>query len=334
LRDFLDNSAVSYQTAKSGAELKTGQIASNARAFTMLISCTANEEDRAKNSRSPRSRKDRELGGARMPETSLNLRLAIALWLSLAVPAAAGPLDDGVAAYQKGDLATALRLTRPLAEQGNASAQALLALMYALGQGVPQDYATALVWYRKAADQGLASAQSDLAAMYEEGLGVKADAAAALVWYRKAAEQGFAGAEYKLGLIAAEGRGVPKDLRAALVWLAKAAEHGSAAAHYRLAVMYESGDGVPQDRTAAVIHYRAAAERGEPAAQYKLGAMYQSGEGMPRDYVMAYMWFNLAASAGNVDALEGGEAVARRLTAAQMTEAQKLVREWKPRTNY
>jgi S1-C subfamily serine protease len=48
VRDFLDNSAVSYQTGESGAELKTAQIASNARAFTMLISCSANEEDKGK----------------------------------------------------------------------------------------------------------------------------------------------------------------------------------------------------------------------------------------------------------------------------------------------
>jgi len=48
VRDFLDNSAVTYQTAESGAELKAAQIASNARAYTMLISCTANEEERAK----------------------------------------------------------------------------------------------------------------------------------------------------------------------------------------------------------------------------------------------------------------------------------------------
>ena len=67
------------------------------------------------------------------------LRLfAIVLSLGLAVPAAAGPLEDGFAAYQRGDFATTLRLMRPLAEDGNASAQALLGLIYALGQGVPR----------------------------------------------------------------------------------------------------------------------------------------------------------------------------------------------------
>jgi uncharacterized protein len=49
-----------------------------------------------------------------------------------------------------------LRLLRPLAEQGVAPAQHDLGVMYANGQGVPQDYATAVSWYRKAAEQGLA----------------------------------------------------------------------------------------------------------------------------------------------------------------------------------
>lgn len=44
LRDFLDNSAVSYKTADSKGELKTSDIAQNARMFTLLISCTAAEQ--------------------------------------------------------------------------------------------------------------------------------------------------------------------------------------------------------------------------------------------------------------------------------------------------
>lgn len=44
LRDFLDNSAVSYQTADAREELKTPDIARNARAFTLLVSCTAAEQ--------------------------------------------------------------------------------------------------------------------------------------------------------------------------------------------------------------------------------------------------------------------------------------------------
>src|ERR1700690_3881233 len=186
--------------------------------------------------------------------------VALIFALLFAAPAVAGPLEDTVAAYGRGDYATALRLGRPLAEQGDASAQAILGLMYALGRGVPQDFATALMWYRKAADKGLASAQSDLASMYDQGFGVKQDYAAAMAWYRKAADQGFAGAEYNLGLMYANGKGVSKDIRAAVTWLRKAADHGDTPAQFTLGDMYGNGEGVPQDFTAAVSWYRAAAE--------------------------------------------------------------------------
>jgi hypothetical protein len=55
---------------------------------------------------------------------------------------------------------------RPLAEQGNALAQLGLGVMYAKGQGVPQDYSQAVVWYRKAAEQGDADAQTLVGLMY------------------------------------------------------------------------------------------------------------------------------------------------------------------------
>ena len=60
---------------------------------------------------------------------------AIVLLLSLAAPVAAGPLEDANAAYGRGDYATALRLLRPLADQGDADAQINLGFMYANGRG-------------------------------------------------------------------------------------------------------------------------------------------------------------------------------------------------------
>lgn len=48
IRDFLDNSVVPYETAAPGGELKTAEIAGNARAFTLLITCTGKEPVEAK----------------------------------------------------------------------------------------------------------------------------------------------------------------------------------------------------------------------------------------------------------------------------------------------
>ena len=48
VRDFLDNSVVPYQTVEPKSELKTTDIAGNARAYTMLISCNGTEQADAK----------------------------------------------------------------------------------------------------------------------------------------------------------------------------------------------------------------------------------------------------------------------------------------------
>lgn len=60
----------------------------------------------------------------------------------------ADSLSDAQLAYFSGDYAKAEKLFRPLAEQGNSSAQRALGLMYGLGQGVEKDYVEAEKWSR------------------------------------------------------------------------------------------------------------------------------------------------------------------------------------------
>ena len=66
------------------------------------------------------------------------LAAVLSLWLTTSAWAG---FDEGVAAYDRGDYATAFEEFRPLAEQGNDDAQFNLGVMYGNGQGVPQDYA-------------------------------------------------------------------------------------------------------------------------------------------------------------------------------------------------
>src|ERR1700729_2240405 len=86
----------------------------------------------------------------------------------LAVPVAASPLEDAAAAAEKGDYTTAVRLWRPLADQGDTDAQYNLGIMYFTGQGTAQDPAEAAKWFRKAAEQGDVNAQYNLGAMYDQ----------------------------------------------------------------------------------------------------------------------------------------------------------------------
>jgi TPR repeat protein len=58
--------------------------------------------------------------------------------------------------------------------------------------------------------------------------------------------------------------------------------------------------------------------------------MYAEGRGVPQDYVRAHMWFNLSAAQGDQKAVMLLNMAERRVSSAQITEARKLAREWKP----
>ena len=115
--------------------------------------------------------------------------------------ARAGSLEDGVAALQRGDYATALRVFQPLAAQGDAIAQNNLGAMYENGSGVPQDYREAAKWYQLSAAQGNVRAQSNLGLIYVNGLGIRKDYNEALKLFRFAAAQGYAPAQNDLGFM-------------------------------------------------------------------------------------------------------------------------------------
>ncbi len=186
--------------------------------------------------------------------------------VAVATAAVAGPFQDALAAWKRGDYATEYSLLRPLADQGNADAQFSLGDMYLQGHFVQKDYAKAVKWFRLAADQGNGNAQTALGAIYAEGKVVSQDYTEAVKWLRLAADQGI------------------------------------------------------------------------PGAQANLGHMYAEGQGVPQDYVQAHMWYNLAASRFTKTfeqeprdmAVKSRDALASVMTPAQIAEAQKLAREWKP----
>jgi TPR repeat protein len=76
--------------------------------------------------------------------------------------AVAGPWEDGMASYNRGDYMPAIRLFRPLAEQGNAKAQSVLGVMYRRGEGVARSSVRAFIWLSRAAARGDARAMVEL----------------------------------------------------------------------------------------------------------------------------------------------------------------------------
>jgi TPR repeat protein len=117
------------------------------------------------------------------------------------------------------------------------------------------------------------------------------------------------------------------------------AERGDAEAQEALGTLYVMGDGVVQDYVEAVKWFREAAEQGFAEAQDDLARMYVQGQGVPKNLVQAHMWFNLAAARRrpgpadiNVDAA-ARDNLAAEMTPEQIAEAQRLAREWKPKSH-
>ena len=96
--------------------------------------------------------------------------------------------------------------------------------------------------------------------------------------------------------------------------------------------MYDKGHGVPQSSQLAVRWYRRSAAQGNAQGQFFLGFSYKDGEGVPKDHVLACKWFNLAAAQGQRRAAEVRDELATFMTPSQISEAQKLAREFKPRS--
>ena len=83
-----------------------------------------------------------------------------------AAVAVAEPYTDALAAWRRGEYATAYRLWGPLANQADPDAQFYLGFMNEYGQGVARNDVEAIRWYRKAADQDHAFAQFRLGNLY------------------------------------------------------------------------------------------------------------------------------------------------------------------------
>lgn len=155
------------------------------------------------------------------------LGLIFTVFSLMAGAGAQAGLQEGVSAFKRGQFPLALKELTPLAEKGEAKAQAILGQMYSSGSGVPQDHAKAAFWYRKAAEQGEVRAQTSLGVMYKEGIGVAQDEKEAASLFRMAAEQGHGEALYTLGGMYERGQGaIPADLVQAHKWFAIAVAAG------------------------------------------------------------------------------------------------------------
>ena len=80
----------------------------------------------------------------------------------------------------------------------------------------------------------------------------------------------------------------------------------------------------------ALREWQASANAGDAKAMLALGRLYMQGLGVPQNYVQAHMWFSLAASRFEAAAMKERDALAARMSAEQVAEAQKMAAAWQP----
>jgi TPR repeat protein len=180
--------------------------------------------------------------------------------------------------------------------------------------------------------QVVAGPVEDATSAYEHG-----DYLTAMELLQPLAEQGNLRAQMSLGSM--NYGGTRPNHEEAAKWFRLAAEQGAMLAQRYLGFMYANGQGVARDDREAVKWYGRAAEQGDADAQASLGAMYSAARGTSQNYVQAHKWFTVAAQrfpaserAKREQAIRNSEMLAAKMSSAEIEEAQKLAREWQPKS--
>lgn len=107
----------------------------------------------------------------------------LAMILCLIGAPAAADIEAARDLMEAGKFEAAKEALWPFARSGNADAEELIGVMYALGLGVEKDPVRAFEWYLRSSLKGHPGAQSGLGWYYEVGIGTQIDLVRAYMWY-------------------------------------------------------------------------------------------------------------------------------------------------------
>jgi len=144
-------------------------------------------------------------------------------------PAAADPapsqlsLQAGIAAAEAGRLADAIKILKPHAKEGDASANYMLGLIYMRAKWASETADTlSHEHFIRAAKNGHVGAVFEVAFQFERGIGTEPDLKRALRLYQLAAQSNHLNAQYNLAVLLSNGAGVEPDLPQAYFWITAA----------------------------------------------------------------------------------------------------------------
>ena len=119
-----------------------------------------------------------------LPNARRSLSIAAILTTLMLVPPLWADIEKARDLMESNHFAEAMQQLLPAARSGNADAEELIGVMYAMGLGVPRDDVRAFEWYLRSALKGHPGAQSGVGWYYEVGRGMPApDLVRAYMWY-------------------------------------------------------------------------------------------------------------------------------------------------------
>ncbi len=130
---------------------------------------------------------------------TLAITAAALMFIHAAALPSAAELEHARDLMEDGHFEEARKLLQPAAKSGNAEAEELIGVMYAMGLGVERDDRRAFEWYLRSSMKGHPGAQSGIGWYYETGRGIEApDIVRAYLWYTLSAIGGDPDAEISL----------------------------------------------------------------------------------------------------------------------------------------
>jgi TPR repeat protein len=233
------------------------------------------------------------------------------------------------------DATDAINWLRRATGQGNAQATYLLARALRDGVGSSIDIGEAAHWFGVAANAGNVEAQIAFGDALQKGDGIEPNPPEAIYWFRRAAEQGSPEGRYRWAM-ALLGNDDPslgampsRDTTEGIKILRQAADQNYPPAQYRLGQAYLKGIEAAYDPDTALRLIGAAADKGYTPALARLGEIYADGKLVPPDPVRAYVNLELAVELGEVRASTARNAAAAALSADQLVQTKRRIRDWR-----
>lgn len=205
------------------------------------------------------------------------------------------------AAFQRGYYLTAMDMALPLAGDGDAAAQTLVAELFSEGFAVPRDLEQAAFWYGQAAAGGDREAQFKYAMMLLAGRHTEADPERGRELMKQAADAGHPMASFNYGQLLVDQQRGQAGLIAAMPYFERSAAAGVADAQYALSQIYMNARDLDEaQRDTARDWLARAAASGFDTAQLDLAIWLIDGIGGDVDYEEGFRWMQIAANRGNV----------------------------------